>query len=180
MNRSRRWALVPEGAGGGGEARPRRVQKGLGAPRVLPVPTVTSWDTTSPSPRPRCKGPGLLRPVQPGGGRPYHLLETRPARARGPRGCPAAAAPSHAPQTGAPPTSCHSLYPGRDSPPPPAQAGDQGFFLARRVAPRRILGTVPPPPPTGPGEAEPQVRRSEGATSSGVLRGAALPPTQAV
>lgn len=72
--------LAQVGVGSRGRRGRRRGQtparaEGARRARVLPVPTVTSWDTTSPSPRLRCKGPGLLRPVQPGCGRPYRLLE---------------------------------------------------------------------------------------------------------
>lgn len=60
---SRRWAEVPGGLQWAVlKPDPRRVQRGFRAPRVLPVPTVTSWDTASPSPWPRWKGPGLWRP----------------------------------------------------------------------------------------------------------------------
>lgn len=122
VKRSRRWAEVPAGAGGGGEARPRRVQKGLGAPRVLPVPTVTSWDTASPSPRPRWEGPGLRRPVQPGCGRPDHLPDD-------PAG-PGAGPPLHPllPKPGRPPRPATRYL--QDATVPRPQPG-LGFFLAR-------------------------------------------------
>lgn len=53
----RRWAEVLGGPGGRRRGRPPgSVARGLRAPRVLPAPPVTSWDTASPRHRPSGKG----------------------------------------------------------------------------------------------------------------------------
>lgn len=170
VRRARRWAEVPEGAGGGGEARPPRVQQGLGAPRVLPVPTVSSWDTASPSPRRRC-GPcpaGLWAPGPPSGD-PANPGAGAEGPSRGRRSIPCS------PLRGAPHVPPLEISRTRQ-PPDPSAGRTPRFLLGKGGCPAPHPSDRPAPSPRRTRE---QSLRFGGATPSRV-RGAALPPTQAV